>query len=44
MIGLGRSVPIEVLPEQVLVRTEEMLVASRENTFRLAATAATILS
>jgi PRTRC genetic system protein B len=26
MIGLGRSVPIEILPERVLVRTEEMIV------------------
>jgi PRTRC genetic system protein B len=26
VIGLGRSVPIEVLPERVLVRTEEMIV------------------
>lgn len=26
MIGLGRSVPIEILPEQVLVRTNEVLV------------------
>jgi hypothetical protein len=26
MIGLGRSVPIEILPERVLVRTNEMIV------------------
>jgi len=26
MIGLGRSVPIEILPERVLVRTAEMIV------------------